>query len=82
MGEIKRAISEGHAVHAYVDSSELANPFHATKDNIFIRIVGYTDTHFTTFDTGFRTEQKFNYLISDFMKALEASGGDVFYFRD
>lgn len=79
--EIKEAISSGYSVVGYVDTSVLKNPYYSFDGGLFVTIIGYTETHFTTVESGIRSGGGFVYLISDFMNALNAGGGQVLFVK-
>lgn len=74
---IKYQISQGNMVIGYLDTSVLNNPYYTENTSVFVSVIGYSDTHFVTSESGIRNGNAFVYLISDFMIALEASGDQV-----
>jgi len=77
--DIKQLLADGHPVIALLDTTVLNNPFYDEYDFVYATIVGYSDTHFNTKESGIKRGGEYVYLIEDFMKALEATGGDVLY---
>ena len=68
--DIKNVLSRGDVVLGLVDARILNNPFLDQTDFVYVTLVGYTKTHFIS-------DSKFTYLITDFMRALSATGGDI-----
>lgn len=77
--DIKGLLSRDITVVAKVDTRKLNNPYYEVDEVIFLTITGYTSTHFETFDTNRLENKYFAYLITDFMRALAETGGDVMY---
>lgn len=74
---IKYQVSQGNIIIGYLDTSVLNNPYYDSDFKVFVSVIGYSDTHFVTSESGIRNGNGFVYLISDFMKALQASGDQV-----